>query len=136
MSGAIAGRTGAGMLAVLAAAILVLAVAGGVSAKAGVTRECQHPLVTGQEATNIRGVSPKAACKVVRGLARFIDDGQKGGRLYECVGLTKSHPGRPVLVIHRFQGWKLRVVNGYGLLLHRPGASFGVAGTDFPLNCF
>jgi hypothetical protein len=135
MSRAAAGRAGAAMLAVLAAAVLVLAVAGGAAARAGVTRECQHPLVTGQEATNIRGVSPTVACKVVRELARFIGNGQAGDRLYKCVGLTKSHPGRPVLVIHRFEGWKLRVVNGYGLQIYRPGASFGVTGTDFPLNC-
>lgn len=135
MTRASAGRAGAAMLAILAATVLVLAVAGGAAAKAGLTRECQHPLVTGEEATNIRGVSPRAACKVVRALARFIANGQTADRLYECVGLTKAHPGRPVLVIHEFEGWKLRVVNGYGLQMHRPGASFGVTGTDFPLNC-
>jgi hypothetical protein len=137
MSRIAAGRAGVAMLAIMAAAILVLAIACDASAArpAVASRECQHPLTTGQEATNIRGVSPKTACKVVRELARFIDNGQAGDRLYKCVGLTKTHPGRPVLVIHRFEGWKLRVISTYGLQIYRPGASFGVTGTDFPLNC-
>ena len=34
--------------------------------------ECQHPLVTGQEAVNPKGVTPKEACKVVRSLGKFL----------------------------------------------------------------
>jgi hypothetical protein len=131
------GRALIALLALLAAAALSFAVAGGAAAapSTGVTRECQHPMTTGQEAVNIKNVSPKTACKVVRALARFIEDGAKPEGLYKCVGLTKQHPGRPVLVIHSFEGWKLKVVNGYGLKVYRGNASFGVTGTDFPLNC-
>jgi hypothetical protein len=99
------------------------------------SRECQHPLTTGQEAVNIRGVSPQEACKTVRALARFIENGAKPARLYECAGISRNHPGRPVLKIHRFDGWNLKVVKTYGFRMSRDGGAFEVTGTDFPLNC-
>jgi hypothetical protein len=102
----------------------------------GVTRECQHPLTTGQEAINIRHVNPKTACKTVRALARFISNGTNSRRLYKCVGTHGGHTaGRPVLEIHRFDGWRLKVVHTYGFQMSRGRGSFEVTGTDFPLNC-
>jgi hypothetical protein len=106
------------------------------AASQGLTRECQHPLTTGQEAVNIRGVDPKTACKTVRALARFISNGERPGRLYGCVGTHGGHTaGRPVLKIHRFEGWRLKIVQTYGLQMSAGGGSFDVTGTDFPLNC-
>jgi hypothetical protein len=43
-------------------------------------------------------------------LERFIENGAHGSRLYSCVGLSKQHAGRPVLKIHRFDGWNLKIV--------------------------
>lgn len=100
------------------------------------SRECQHPLTTGQEAVNIKHVNPKTACKTVRALARFISNGTNYKRLYKCVGTHGGHTaGRPVLKIHRFEGWKLKVVHTYGFQMSRGRGSFEVTGTDFPLNC-
>ena len=96
--------------------------------------ECQHPLVTGEEAVNPKGISPKEACKVVLALGRYLAKPANIRKLYECRGETRSHPGRPVLLMHEFEGWKLKLVNYY-FVMYKPGASFRVTGTDFPVNC-
>jgi hypothetical protein len=130
------------LLAIAAIALLglVALLAFGARADAApkvVTKECQHPLTTGQEAVNIKGVSPAAACKVVRALGVYIYGGGPNSykKIYECVGANARHPGTPKLTATEFEGWKLRLINGYGLQLHKPGASFRVTGTDFPINC-
>ena len=99
------------------------------------TYQCQHPLTTGQEAFHLKNVRPTTACKAVRTLARFIENGSRPGRLYRCVGLTMSHPGRPVLKIHRLAGWNLRIAHQYEFVMFRGRSPFAVSGTDFPLNC-
>jgi hypothetical protein len=71
----------------------------------------------------------------VRALARYIQNGEKAGRLYKCVGLTQSHPGRPVLKIHHLAGWNLSISHRYEFIMSRGRSSFAVGGTDFPLNC-
>ncbi|HEY2715413.1 MAG TPA: hypothetical protein VGI73_04255 [Solirubrobacterales bacterium] len=97
--------------------------------------ECQHPMTTGQEAVNLKGIGPKAACKVVRSLGRFLSTPANIEKLYECAGATRNHPGRPVLLMHEFEGWKLKLHKGYDFVMHKPGASFRVTGQDFPVNC-
>lgn len=97
--------------------------------------ECQHPLITGQEAVNPKGISPKAACKVVRELGAFLSTDQGIEELYECVGETKTHPGRPKLLMTEFNGWKLKLVKQYNFFMTKPGQSFRVTGQDFPVNC-
>jgi hypothetical protein len=99
------------------------------------TYQCQHPLTTGEEAFNLKNVSPKTACVAVRALAGFIRRGERAGRLYKCVGLTESHPGYPVLKIHRFDGWNLHIRHRYEFVMSRGKSAFTVGGTDFPLNC-
>ena len=97
--------------------------------------ECQHPLVTGQLAINPKGISPKQACKVVRSLGKFLSTDQHIEELYECKGATPKKPGRPKLLMTEFEGWKLKLVNGYNFFMTKPGQSFRVAGQDFPVNC-
>ncbi|HXR14430.1 MAG TPA: hypothetical protein VN740_07185 [Solirubrobacteraceae bacterium] len=92
--------------------------------------ECQHPMITGQEAYHLVDVSPATACKTVRELAAFVHNGAKGYKLYRCAGL-----GKPVLVISQLDGWKLQISRRYGLVMSRGGSLFAVTGTDFPLNC-
>ena len=96
--------------------------------------ECQHPLVTGQEAVNPKGVTPKEACKVVLSLGKFLSKPGNIEALYECKGATPKMPGRPVLLMNEFEGWKLKLVN-YAFFMTKPGQSFRVTGTDFPVNC-
>jgi hypothetical protein len=84
--------------------LTTIGLGGAPSAVALKTYQCQHPLTTGQEAFHLRNVSPTAACKAVRALARFIENGSRAGQLYRCVGLTMSHPGRPVLKVHHLAG--------------------------------
>jgi hypothetical protein len=116
-------------------AVMAISLGGPQSASALKTYQCQHPLTTGQEAFHLKNVSPGTACKAVRALARFIENGSRSGRLYRCVGLTMSHPGRPVLKIHRLAGWNLRIAHQYQFEMFRGVSSFSVSGTDFPLNC-
>jgi hypothetical protein len=97
--------------------------------------ECQHPVVTGQLAINPKGVSPKEACKVVRSLGKFLSTQAHVEELYECKGASNNKPGRPVLLMTEFEGWKLKLVNEYNFFMTKPGKSFRVAGQDFPVNC-
>lgn len=127
----------------LAAVMAALAVLGalaftGSSASAAaakpVSHECQHPLVTGEEAVNVKGVSVAEACKVVRALGTYLSKPANIRKLYECAGATRKMPGRPVLLMNEFEGWKLKLV-GYNFVMYKAGASFRVTGTDFPVNC-
>ena len=119
--------------AVAGAALLMLLAVAAAPASAAKPKvyECQHPLVTGQEAVNPQGIAPKAACKVVLALGRFLSKPGNIEALYECKG-----PGghTPVLLMDEFEGWKLKLQN-YAFIMYKPGASFRVTGTDFPVNC-
>jgi hypothetical protein len=97
--------------------------------------ECQHPLVTGQEAVNPKGIAPKEACKVVLSLGKFLSKPGNIEALYECQGATPKMPGRPKLLMSEFESWKLKLVKGYNFFMTKPGQSFRVTGTDFPVNC-
>ncbi|HVW47442.1 MAG TPA: hypothetical protein VHA76_10350 [Solirubrobacterales bacterium] len=97
--------------------------------------ECQHPLVTGWEAVNPKGISPKEACVVVRALGKYLSTDKNIETLYECKGATPKKPGRPVLLQTEFEGWHLKLVKGYNFYMTKPGQSFKVTGQDFPVNC-
>lgn len=116
------------------ALFLLLAPARSLAAKP-VVHECQHPVVTGQEAVNVKGVSVKAACKVVRSLGKFLSTDANIEKLYECKGATPRKPGTPVLLMDEFEGWKLKLVKSYNFVMYKKGASFRVTGQDFPVNC-
>ena len=127
----------------LIAAIALLALVGALALAPGasaaeskpVSHECQHPLVTGEEAVNVKGVSVGEACKVVRSLGTYLSKPANIRKLYECAGATPKMPGRPVLLMHEFEGWKLKLVGGYNFVMYKAGASFRVTGQDFPVNC-
>lgn len=124
--------------ALAAVALLALLALSGSPAAAAKPKsyECQHPLITGQEAVNPKGISPKAACKVVRELGAFLSTDQHIEELYECKGATRNKPGTPVLLMDEFKGWNLRLYgNGYTFIMSKPGMSFRVTGQDFPVNC-
>jgi hypothetical protein len=125
--------------ALAAAALLVLLALNGSPASAAKPKvyECQHPLVTGWEAVNPKGVTPKEACAVVRKLGEYELKSPKNiEALYECKGANPKKPGRPVLLMTEFEGWKLKLVNGYNFLMTKPGGkSIKVQGQDFPVNC-
>ena len=98
--------------------------------------ECQHPLVTGWEAVNPKGVTPKEACVVVRALGKYLSSTKNIEALYECKGATPKKPGKPVLLQTEFEGWKLKLVNTYNFYMPQPGGkSIKVQGQDFPVNC-
>jgi hypothetical protein len=123
--------------AALAALAFVLLLAPGHSLAASkpVVHECQHPVITGQQAVNVKGISVKEACKVVRSLGKFLSKTANIEALYECKGATARKPGRPVLLMDEFEGWKLKLVKNYNFVMYKPGASFRVTGQDFPVNC-
>jgi hypothetical protein len=126
-------RTAAAAAALAAAALLMLLAFTGAPASAAKPKsyECQHPLVTGQEAVNPKGVTPKEACKVVLSLGKFLEKPGNIRKLYKCTG-AGGHT--PVLLMDEFEGWKLKLQN-YAFIMYKPGASFRVTGTDFPVNC-
>jgi hypothetical protein len=123
--------------ALAAVALLALLALTSTSANAAKLKqyECQHPVVTGQIAINPKGISPKAACKVVRSLGKFLSTQAHIEDLYECKGAGHNKPGKPVLLMTEFEGWNLKLVNEYNFYMTKPGKSFRVAGQDFPVNC-
>ena len=125
----------AALAAIALLALIALAASSAQAAAKPNSYECQHPLITGQEAVNPKGISPKEACKVVLSLGRYLSKPANIKKLYECAGATPKKPGRPVLLMDEFEGWKLKLVNGYNFVMHKPGASFRVTGQDFPVNC-
>ena len=126
-------RTALAVAGLAATALFILLALTGAPASAAKPKvyECQHPLVTGQEAVNPKGVTPKEACKVVLSLGKFLEKVPNIKKLYKCTG-----PGghTPVLLMDEFEGWKLKIQN-YAFIMHKPGAHFRVTGTDFPVNC-
>ncbi|MBS1678807.1 MAG: hypothetical protein JST08_15630 [Actinobacteria bacterium] len=120
----------AGLAAAALLAMLALTGAPAAAAKPKIY-ECQHPVVTGMEAVNPKGVTPQEACKVVRSLGKFLSKPANIRKLYECKG-AGGHT--PVLKMDEFEGWKLKLQN-YNFIMYKPGASFRVTGTDFPVNC-
>jgi hypothetical protein len=126
-------RTAVAAAGLAAVALLMLLALSGAPASAAKPKvyECQHPVVTGEEAVNPRGVTPQEACKVVRSLGQFLSKVPNIRKLYVCKG-----PGNhtPVLKMTEFEGWKLKLQN-YAFVMYKPGASFRVTGTDFPVNC-
>ena len=123
--------------ALAAATLLVLLAVSNSPASAAKPKsyECQHPLVTGQEAVNPKGISPKEACVVVRSLGKYLSTVKNIEALYECKGATPKKPGKPVLLQTEFEGWHLKLVKGYNFYMTMPGKSFKVQGQDFPVNC-
>lgn len=122
-------------LAVAALLCLVALSASPAGAAKPKSYECQHPLVTGQEAVNPKGISPKKACVVVRALGKYLSTAKNIEALYECKGATPQMPGKPVLLQTEFEGWHLKLVKGYNFYMTKPGKSFKVQGQDFPVNC-
>jgi hypothetical protein len=116
-------------------AFLLLLAPGHSLAAKPVVHECQHPVITGQEAVNVKGISVKEACKVVRSLGRFLSKDANIEKLYECKGATRNKPGTPVLLMDEFEGWNLKLVKTYNFVMYKKGASFRVTGQDFPVNC-
>jgi hypothetical protein len=98
--------------------------------------ECQHPLVTGEEAYYLKNVSAAVACPVVLALGHW--EYQPGHlvqhirQLYSCGG-----PGKhtPILKLRSFEGWSLSLTPAGDFQMARGTSSFDVGGTDFPLNC-
>ena len=122
-------------LAVAALLCLAAISAGPAGAAKPKSYECQHPLVTGQEAVNPKGISPKEACAVVRALGKYLSTDKNIETLYECKGATPKRPGKPVLLQTEFEGWHLKLIKGYNFYMTMPGKSFKVTGQDFPVNC-
>lgn len=89
--------------------------------------ECQHPVLTGVEVSHLRHVGVRAACRVALRLHGYAAGGHT---IVACKG--RNH-NVPVLELHSFEGWRLRLRPYFHLVQGR--ASFAVGGTDFPASC-
>ncbi|MGA2469257.1 MAG: hypothetical protein ABSG64_01035 [Solirubrobacteraceae bacterium] len=118
-----------GALVVAAAAAASLSMSAPAQADTKYT-ECQHPVVTGVEVSNLRHVSTATACPVALSLYSWENKDANGTKLYKC---TSSPPG-VVLKLHKFDGWKLSITKS-GFEMSRGQSSFYVSGTDFPIAC-
>jgi hypothetical protein len=88
--------------------------------------ECQHPVTTGVEVSDLRGVSRRTACKLALGLHKFA----LSGHVIVSCGPNNQWP---MLVLHRWHGWRTSLLHGFTLA--RGDASFAVGGTDFSAPC-
>src|SRR6202012_3263906 len=102
----------AGLAAAAVLCLLALSVSPAAAAKPK-SYECQHPLVTGQEAVNPKGLTPKEACVVVRALGKYLSTDKNIKTLYKGKGETPKMRGKPVLLQTEFEGWHLKLVKGY-----------------------
>lgn len=96
------------------------------------TVECQHPIVTGVEIYRLRHISISRACPVALAFFRWEVRGDHRLLLYRCHELGQRHPHPHLRLLH-FRGWRLSLKPDF--VMSRHGASFALAGTDFPLNC-
>ena len=98
--------------------------------------ECQHPVMTGVEVYDLKGVRPATACPVALALFRWEPRHGNATRLYGCHRKRPAAAGYPYLKLRRFDGWSLSLTGRYkAFTMTRGSASFKVTGTDFPLNC-
>jgi hypothetical protein len=125
-----------GLLAlVIATASLLLALGTGTASAFPKLHECQHPVVTGEEAYNLHNISVKAACKAVRQLGVYLRKPANIRKLYGCNRPHPNAPGKPFLKQHTFDGYDLHIAKSGAFVMSQGNASFSVTGTDFPLNC-
>jgi hypothetical protein len=122
--------------AIAAAAIsLVLALSAGSAMAQPAMHQCQHPVTTGEEAYNLHGIDAATACGVVRDLSHWLTNASNQWHLYRCQMADNGWNGRPILKIHRYDGYRLSIVKTYYLEMSRGRSSFAVTGDGFPLNC-
>jgi hypothetical protein len=100
--------------------------------------QCQKPVRTGVEVGRLHNITPARACPVA--LALFAWETHSAAHqkaLYGCRRPQRDGAGYPYLKLHRWRGWRLSLVGKpYGVFtMSRGKSSFGVGGTDFPLNC-
>ena len=94
--------------------------------------ECQHPVTTGVEVFRLHHVSTATACPVALSLYSWENKDDHTRTLYVCAGRS---PGKPVLKLHRFDGWALSLRGRGVFTMSRGSSSFAVSGTDFPVIC-
>ena len=95
--------------------------------------ECQHPVTTGVEVSQLRHVSAATACPPALALYSWENKDDHTRQLYICAGRS---PGKPVLKRHRFDGWALSLRGKFDIFtMSRGNSSFAVSGTDFPVIC-
>ena len=125
--------------AVCASALVALSLAlvsgAGAASASSRSYECQHPMTTGEEAYAVHGINPHVACRAVRALAAWLQRGDNASRLYRCKRSSPDAGGVPILKLHTFDGYSLRISNTYGFVMYKGNTWFAVGGTDFPLNC-
>ena len=98
------------VVALAAVALLAIILPGGRRRGQAQVYECQHPLVTGQEAVNPKGITPKEACKVVLSLGKYLSKtGEHPKSSTNARTRPRRRPGRPVLLMDEFEGWKLKL---------------------------
>ncbi len=119
-------------ICVLASASTFAVLASQSSAATPKLYECQHPTKTGSEAFNLHNITVATACKEVIKLFRweYSDGAVHIKQLYGCHGI-----GRPYLRLHTFDGYNLSFSSTSGFVMSKGASSFGVTGTDFPINC-
>jgi hypothetical protein len=97
--------------------------------------ECQHPMVTGEEAYNLHNITVATACKAVRKLGKYLSKPANIRKLYGCHRPKPNAAGTPFLKMHTFDGYDLKIAKSGAFVMYKGSASFSVTGTDFPLNC-
>lgn len=93
--------------------------------------ECQHPVTTGVEVSNLRHVSTATACGAALYLYSWENKDGHIPTLYVCKGKVPT----AVLKLHKLDGWTLSIAKSGYFQMSRGKSAFDVSGTDFPLAC-
>ena len=70
--------------------------------------QCQHPVTTSEDAFDLHGISATTACGVVRDLSHWLTRSWNAQRLYRCQMADNGWNGRPILKMHRYDGYRLK----------------------------
>jgi len=124
-------------MGVLAALLLLAVPAPGRALAQTRFYQCQHPVKTGVEVYDLRGMTPRGACPTALALFAWEYSSEARTRaLYGCVRPRPEAGGYPYLRLHRFRGWALSLSGPEkDFTMTKGSRSFRVTGTDFPLNC-
>jgi hypothetical protein len=83
--------------------------------------------------SDLKRISVDTACDVVRKLVAWLEIDHHSEEFHRCTG---GVPGEPVLLIHSFDGYSVKLGRSAGVAMSRAHSSFEAAGfSDWPVGC-
>jgi hypothetical protein len=104
-----------------------------VQAASGEPHYCLHGINSEGFILKHRNISLDAACRVVRKFVKWLGQDHHSATLSRC---GPGVPGKPILLLHSFDGYRLSIPDGGGLVLSQGRSSFEIGGfSGWPTGC-